>query len=169
MNMPIAAGLLAPNVGLIFWIALTFLILLFVLRRYAWGPITAALSEREKTIDDSIQRAERALAEAKQIQADNERARRDAEQEGQRILREARETADRLRSEEVDRTRKQIQALQAQAQAEIEREKDGALAALRSEVADLAVRAAEKILKEDLDGERQRRMVDNFLAELPRQ
>ena len=168
MFTPIAAGLLAPNVGLIFWITLVFLILLFVLRKFAWGPITSALSEREKTIDESIQRAERALTEARQIQADNERARREAEQDAQRIMREAREAADRLRAEEVERTRTQIQTLQQQAQAEIAREKEGALAELRAEVADLAVQSAEKILRENLDAPRQKRIVESFLADLPR-
>jgi F-type H+-transporting ATPase subunit b len=164
----LAADLLAPNLGLIFWTVLVFLILLLLLRKIAWGPITSALEQREQTIDESIQRAERALAEARQIQADNERARREAEQEAQRILREARETAERLRTEEVDKTRAQISHLQQQAQAEIEREKQGALAALRTEVADLAIRAAEKILRENLDPARQRRIVDGFIDDLPK-
>ena len=166
MSFIVAASLLAPNLGLFFWIAIVFGLLLFVLSKYAWGPITNALDERERTIDESIQRAERALAEAKQIQADNEKARREAEQEGQRILREARETAERLRTEEVEKTRAQIRQMQEQAQAEIEREKQGALDELRAEVADLAIRAAEKILQENLDAKRQHRLVDNFIDEM---
>jgi F-type H+-transporting ATPase subunit b len=168
MNTLVAASLLNPNVGLVIWLSIVFLLLLLVLRRFAWGPITSALEERERTIDESIQRAEKALAEAKQIQADNEKARREAEQDAQRILREARETADRLRSEEVEKTRAQIRQMQEQAQAEIEREKQGALNELRAEVADLAIQAAGKIIRENLDGERQRRLVDNFIDELPK-
>lgn len=167
MDTVIAASLLAPNVGLIFWITLTFLILMLVLRRFAWGPITKALSEREARIAESIQSAEKALAEARKIQADNEQARRASEQDAQRILREARETAERLRSEEVDKTREQIRQMQEQAQAEIEREKQGALTELRTEVADLAIRAAEKILVENLDGTRQQKLVKDFLEDLP--
>lgn len=168
MNMILAADLLAPNFGLVIWFALVFLALLFVLRRYAWGPITSALEDRERTIGESIQRAEQALAEARQLQADNERARRDAELEAQRLLRAAREQADHLRNEEVQKTREQIQQLRDQAQAEIEREKDSALDALRAEVADLAIQAAEKILQETLDAPRQRRLVENFIDELPK-
>ena len=168
MNIILAADLLDPNFGLVIWLAIVFSILLFILKRYAWGPITSALEDRERTIDESIQRAEKALAEAKQLQADNQRVRREAEQEAQRLLRAAREEAERLRGEEVQKTREQIQHLRDQAQAEIEREKDSALDALRAEVADLAIQAAEIILQENLDAPRQRRLVANFIDELPK-
>ncbi len=168
MNNPILAqSLLAPDAGLAFWITIVFGLLLFVLWRYAWGPITSAMAEREETIDESIQRAERALEEARQIQADNQKARREAEQEAQRILREARDQAERLREEEETRTQQRIRAMQERAQAEIEREKDSALEELRTEVADLAIQAAEKILDENLNAQRQRRLVDHFLDDLP--
>ena len=164
----LAADLLAPNIGLIFWITLVFLLLLFVLRKFAWGPITSALDERERTIDESIKRAETALAEARQIQADNERARREAEQEAQRILREAREAAERIRTDEVEKTREQIRQMQSSAKAEIAQEKESALSELRTEVADLAIQAAEKILKGNMDEARQRKLVDEFIQTLPR-
>ena len=168
MNIIFAADLLSPNFGLVIWLTIVFGILLVILKRYAWGPITSALEDRERTIDESIQRAEKALAEAKQLQADNQRARREAEQEAQRLLRAAREEAERLRGEEVQKTREQIQHLRDQAQAEIEREKDSALDALRAEVADLAIQAAEIILQENLDAPRQRRLVETFIDELPK-
>jgi F-type H+-transporting ATPase subunit b len=167
LNPILAADLLAPNVGLIFWISVVFLLLLALLRKFAWGPITSALNERERTIDESIQRAETALAEARQIQADNEKARREADQEAQRILREAREVAERLRTDEVEKTRAQIRQMQQSAQEEIEREKESALTQLRTEVADLAIQAAGKILKENLDESRQRKLVNDFIQTLP--
>ena len=168
MNIIFAVNLLSPNAGLVIWLTIVFGLLLVILKRYAWGPITSALEDRERTIDESIQRAEKALTEAKQLQADNERARREAEHEAQRLLRAAREQADHLRNEEVHKTREQIQHLRDQAQAEIEREKDSALDALRAEVADLAIQAAEIILQENLDAPRQRRLVETFIDELPK-
>ena len=164
----LAANLLSPNIGLAFWILVTFGVLLIVLRKYAWGPITSALDERENRIQDSMDQAERALAEAKKVQADNTKARREAEAEAQRVLREAREEAERLRGEEVEKTKAKIQEMQENAQAEIEREKQSALADLRREVADLAIQAAEKILSENLDDNRQRKLVDDFIDDLPR-
>jgi F-type H+-transporting ATPase subunit b len=163
----LAAGLLEPTSGLIFWKLLAFGILLFILSKYAWGPITESLKEREETIESSIRRAETALQEARQIQAENQKARREAEQEAQRILREARESAEALRSDEVEKTRQKIRQMQEQAQAEIEREKQGALQDLRDEVADLAIGAAQKILKAEIDGSRQRRLVSDFIGQLP--
>jgi F-type H+-transporting ATPase subunit b len=166
MALLFAAGLLSPNIGLMFWITLTFLLVILLLRWKAWGPITSALAERETRIEESIRSAEKALEEARLIQADNEKARREAEQTAQQILREARGSADSLRAEEIDRTRDQIRHMQEQATAEIEREKEGALNELRTEVADLAIKAAEKILKESLDTDRQRKLVDGFLDDL---
>lgn len=164
--MVLAANLLSPNAGLIVWVGITFILLMILLRRFAWGPITTALTERESTIKDSIDQAQKALAEAKAIQADNTRARREAEAEAQKVLREAREEADRLRTEEVVKTRDQIKALQEQAQAEIEREKESALNSLRQEVANLAIDAASKILRANLDAARQQKIVDDFLGDL---
>lgn len=168
MGIVLAQSLLEPNAGLIFWKTLVFGALLFILYKAAWKPITRALSEREETIDASIKRAERALAEARQIQAENEKARREAEQEAQRVLREAREAADRVRSEEVEKTRAELRQMKEHAEADIEREKQSALDALRDEVAELAIQAAEKILDENLDAGRQRKLVDRFIERLPR-
>lgn len=167
MNLFLAADLLAPSAGLAFWITLIFITMMLLLKKYAWGPITSALAEREQSIEDSLQRAEKALAEARQLQADNEKARREAEADAQRIIREAREAADAARAEGLDRERRQISQLQKQFQEEIQRETARLRGELRTEVADLAIQAAEKILRENLDADRQRKLVDDFIATLP--
>jgi F-type H+-transporting ATPase subunit b len=167
MNLYLAVDLLAPNAGLAFWIAVVFLLLMLLLWKFAWGPMTSALSEREQTIAASIRRAEAALAEARQLQADNEKARREAEAEAQRILREAREAADAARNASLDKERQQIEHLRAQFQEEMVREKEQIKGELRSEVADLAIQAAEKILRENLDANSQRRLVVDFINDLP--
>ena len=168
MTPLLAADLLAPNAGLFFWVLLTFGLLLVVLRKYAWGPITSSLAEREERITESMEQAQRALTEAKQLQADNTKARKEAEGEAQRLIREAREAADGLRNEEISNTKAQILTMQEHAKQEIEREKDSALDSLRQEVADLAINAAEKILSENLDATKQKRIVDDFLKTLPK-
>jgi F-type H+-transporting ATPase subunit b len=162
----LAANLLAPDAGLIVWVTITFAVLLFLLKKFAWGPITSALATREDTIRESMEQAERALAEAKQLQSDNTKARREAEAQAQSIIREARDESERLRTEEVDKTRDQIHQLQETAKAEIEREKENALNSLRQEVADLAIQAAEAILRENLDADRQKKIVEDFLGDL---
>ena len=163
----LAAGLLSPNVGLAFWLVLSFLLLLGLLSKFAFPAILGGLKEREQTIEESMSRAERALAEAKQLQADNESARRDAERQAQAILREAREQAEAQRAADVDKTRAEIARLNESARADIAREKQQALTELRQEVSSLAIGAAEKILRENLDPARQSALVDQFLADLP--
>ena len=160
-----AANLLSPNLGLVVWLSIVFGLLLWILKRFAWGPITGALEERERTIDDALQRAEKALEESRQLAANNESARRDAEREAQRIVHAAREEAERVRADEVQKTRGEIKDLRLQAQEDIARERDGALEALRKEVALLAIQAAEHILRENLDTERQRGLVDRFIRD----
>jgi F-type H+-transporting ATPase subunit b len=160
--------LLKVEPGLAFWTFIAFGAVVFILWRFAWPPILEAMETREEKIRESMERAEKALAEARQIQSDNEVARRQADQDAQRILREARDASERLRAEELDKTRAQIQQALEQAQAEIEREKQTALEQLRTEVAELAIQAASKILQENIDDERQRRLVDKFIAELPK-
>ena len=164
--MILAQNLLAPNWGLFVWMLVTFLALMGVLGKYAWGPITKALEDREKGIQDSMDQARIALEEAKAVQADNTTARKEAEASAQALLREAREDAEKIRDKEVDKTREQIQTMQEHARIEIEREKDSALDALRHQVADLAIQAAEKILHENLDADRQKKVVKDFLGSL---
>ena len=159
-------ALLDPKVGLFVFTLLVFLIVAWLLRKFAWGPITDALATREKTIEESISRAEKALADARQISEDNEKARRESLVGAQRVLREAREAADAVRTEEVEKTREQIKQMQEAARADIEREKEGALNALRSEVAQLAIDAAGKLLSENLDAEKNRKLVNAFIDDL---
>ena len=162
-----AGGLLSANIGLAVWLIIAFLLLLFLLGKFAWGPITSALDERESTIEESMTRAERALAEAKQLQADNESARREAERHAQQILSDARAEADRQREAAKADLREELSGERERAAAEIERQKQQALGELRSEVATLAVAAAEKILRTKIDAEEQRGLVDQFIADLP--
>lgn len=166
MQLFFAAGLLTPNAGLAFWFALTFLIFCILLWKTAWTPILSALQEREEKIDDSIKSAEKALAEAKQIQSDNMKARREADQQAQAIIKEAREASDKVRADEIEKTKASVRQLQESATAEIEREKQNAMNDLRTHVADLAIDAAQKILGENLDVDRQRKLVDTFIDEL---
>ena len=167
MDLVLAASLLDANFGLAIWLAIAFILLLFVLSKFAWGPITAALDERESTIEESITRAERANAEAQKLLADNEAARREAEAQAQKILAEARAEADRQREAAKADLRDELAGERERAAADIEQQKQQALGELRAEVAALAVGAAEKILRKEIDGPEQQRLVDQFIADLP--
>ncbi|HIG73715.1 MAG TPA: F0F1 ATP synthase subunit B [Bacteroidetes bacterium] len=167
MSLLLAANLLAPNAGLVFWLALAFTLLLILLGKFAWPAIIGGIEEREQRIETSLNEADRALAEAKQLQADNDAARREAERQAQTILRDAREEAEAIRTADVEKTRAELAEMRESARADIEREKRQALAELRSEVAALAVSGAEKILKKEIDPAAQSALVDDFITELP--
>ncbi len=151
------------NTGPILWTILNFVILLLVLRAVAWKPILNALHTREASINDALDRAELARTEAERILAENRTAMQKAEEEGQRVLRESREFAEKLQTEASARSQQETQRLLQDARQEIERSKQQALVELRTEVATLAVDAAEKILKESLDADRHKRLVNEYL------
>ena len=168
MPFVVAADLLSYNAGLAFWITLAFGLMFFVLAKFAFPAILNGLKERETTIQSSLEQAERANAEAARLLADNESARREAEAQAQSILRDAREQANSQRDADIAKTKAEITRMQASAQADIETQKQQALAELRSEVAALAVGAAEKILNREIDAQAQQGLVDQFISDLPR-
>jgi F-type H+-transporting ATPase subunit b len=151
------------RLGPIIWTVINFAILLLVLRAVAWKPILKALQSREASINDALDRAEVAKSEAERILSENQKALNKADEEAQRVLRETREFAERLQAEASQRAQEESRRMLQQAQEEIARSKQQALTELRSEVATLAVQAAEKILDETLDAQRHARLVDRYL------
>jgi F-type H+-transporting ATPase subunit b len=159
-------GLLNPNPGLIFWTALTFLIVLLILRKIAWGPIVSMLEERSKGIQSAIDRAHSAKDEAESILKKNRELLAKADAEAEKIIREGREFADKVRSELTEKAQVESQKMIAAAKDEIEQEKRRALDVLRNEVADMAVKGAEKILRATLDAEKQKGVVNDMIREM---
>ena len=160
--------MLDPNYGLVSWTIITFVLLLLVLRRIAWKPLLEALSRREEHVRSSVERAEQAKLEAEQLLEEHKKQLANAESEVQRILNEGRSFGDKLKDEIVAKANQQSRQMIEQAQQEIERNKDAALAQLRTEVANLAIAAAGKILDETLDETRHARIIDASLKKLPK-
>ncbi len=160
--------MLELNPGLIIWTAITFGVLLVVLRVIAWKPLLAALEQREKTIRSSLERAEKAKQEAELLLEENRKNLAHAEKESQRIIREGRGLGEKLKAEILEKANTSGRRMIEQAKDEIQREKEAALQQLRGEVADLAIQAASKILDETLDEARHRKLVDDFIRNLPK-
>ncbi|HTR82771.1 MAG TPA: F0F1 ATP synthase subunit B [Bacteroidota bacterium] len=155
------------NPGLIIWTTLTFLILLFVLSKVAWKPLVNALHAREQGIRDALLKADEARRESERLLAENKAAMAKANEETSRILKEGRELAEQMKNDIVAKAREGARAMMDQAKEDIQREKETALLQLRSEVADLAVTAAEKIIDESLDEAKRKKLVDKTLQSLP--
>ena len=159
--------MLEVNSGLIVWTIITFVILLILLRKFAWRPLLDSLERREEHIRTSVERAEQARAESEKLIEEHRRRLEGAEQEGHRILAESRVLADKLKAEIVAQANQQSRNMISHAHQEIERAKEAALTALRGEVAHLAIRVAEKILDETIDEKRHRKLIDGSLDKLP--
>ncbi len=160
--------MLEINPGLIVWTIISFIILVTILGKYAWKPIIRALGEREDKIRTALDQADRARSEAAELLKRNEESIARAEQEYQNMLRESKAMAEKMKEEIVGKARQQAQQELQRATEEIQRNVDSARQQLRAEVADLAIKAAEKILDESLDAQRQKKMVDTFLDQLPK-
>lgn len=160
--------LLALEPGMLIWTFITFSLLLWILKKFAWKPLLGALESRETKIREDIQRAEDARADAERLLAEHRKLLQNSEMDARKILEEAKSTAEAIKQGIVDSAHEQARMMTAQAKAEIQREKDTALSQLREEVADLAIRAAGKILGEELDANKHRKLVDEFIAHLPK-
>ena len=160
--------MLDPNPGLIVWTIVTFVLLLLVLRKFAWKPLLKALHDRESSIRGALEHAENAKAEAGRILEENRRQLARAGEESQKILGEGRALGEKLKQEIVDQANRQSRRMVDQARLEIGRDKDNALAQLRREVATLALQAAGKILNETLDEKRHRALIYESLSKLPK-
>lgn len=160
--------MLEINPGLIVWTIVSFVILLAILGKYAWKPIINALNEREGKIRSALEQADRARAEAAELLKRNEENMARAEEEHRKMMRESKVMADKVKEEIVGKARDQAQQELQRASEEIQRNMDSARQQLRTEVADLAIKVAEKILDESLDAQKQKKMVDTFLGQLPK-
>ena len=154
--------------GVMIWAWITFFILLFLLYKFAWKPILGIIDEREKTIQDALDRSQQAREESETILEKHTQMILAAEGESQRILKESRTLAEKSRQEILEQAKQSADHIISRAKAEIEKEKDDALAALRSEVADLAIAATKKIIGESMDEAKQRVIVDQFIQKMPK-
>lgn len=159
--------LLMPSLGLIFWQLVGFLVLLFILRKFAWKPILGALNERETSIENALTAAEKAKAEMAQLKSENEQLLADARKERETMLRDATTAANKIREEAREQASEESARIVADAQASIEVQKQAALAEIKHQVADLSLVIAEKILREKLaDSEKQKDYVARLVNDL---
>jgi F-type H+-transporting ATPase subunit b len=152
----------------LFWATLVaFGLFAWILAKFAWGPLLKIIDEREKTIRDQVESAEQAAADAKAALAQHHELLRGAGRERDEILARATRDADTLRGELHAKARADADQVVARAREQMQREKDQAVAELRAQVADIAVEAAARIVKSSLSEEAQRKLVDDYVRELP--
>ncbi|MFL9832968.1 F0F1 ATP synthase subunit B [Chryseobacterium terrae] len=156
--------LLTPSIGNIFWTAVVFLLLVVLLKAFAWKPILSAVKTREDNIQDALNQAKLAKKEMETLKADNERIMREAKIERDAILKEAREIKDRIVAEAKDAAKSEGDKLIEAAKQSIAAEKNAAMADIKSQIGILSVNIAESILKQKLENsEAQNELVQNYL------
>ena len=159
--------LLDPHEGLIIWTIITFLVVLFVLKKFAWPHLLAALDEREKRISDALAAADQARQEAEEVLREHQQKLAAADEEARKIVAEAREAGANVRQTIVSQAREEAERMLDQARTSIESEKRAAIAELRRETANLAVQAAGALIDANLDDERNRGLVNDLIAKIP--
>lgn len=159
--------LLTPGTGLLFWQVVVFVALFFLLSKMAWKPILSSLKERETSIQQALDSAEKAKLEMASLKSDNEKLLKEAREERDKILREAREAANRLHEQAQTDAKKNADRIVEDAKAVINIEKQAALRDVRAQVAKFSLEIAEKLIKKNLvEDKAQKELADSFIKDL---
>jgi F-type H+-transporting ATPase subunit b len=159
--------LLTPNGGLMVWTLVIFLLLWFVLSKFAFKPITKAVEDREAALQEAIEAARNDRDAAQRLLAEQRAQIEAARDEAQRIIADGRATGDQLRAKMLADTRGEQQTMLERARREIGVERDRAIAELRREAVELAIAGASKVIEKNLDDQTNRKIVEGFLASIP--
>lgn len=158
--------LVLPDPGLVIWSTLAFLILLFVLGKFAWKPIMKAIGEREKGINDAIASAEKVKAEMAQFKSENEALLAKAREERAQLLKEARDTKDKIIADAKDQAKAAANKIVAEAQAAIQQQKMAALTDVKNQVGQLVIEVSQKVLRRELSNKAEQ---ENYIKDLTKE
>lgn len=143
-------SLLTPHLGFFVWTIVAFVVVLFLLKKFAWKPILKSLNERESNIANSIAAAEKVRAEMAQMKSENEALLAKAREERAQMLKEARETKDKIINEAKDQAKVEANKIIIEAQAAIETQKMAAITDVKNQVGKLVIEVSEKVLRKEL-------------------
>ncbi|HBK71398.1 MAG TPA: F0F1 ATP synthase subunit B [Flavobacteriaceae bacterium] len=159
--------LITPGFGLVFWTAVTFLLLLVILKKFAWKPILGAVSEREDSIKNALLEADKARQEMENLKSDNEKILKEARTERDAMMKEARDIKNNIVEDAKEEAKAQANKLMEQAKVAIQNEKTAAIADIKTQVASLSIDIAEKVVKEELSSEnKQLKLVEDMLKDI---
>ena len=163
-NLP---SILTPDLGLLFWMLLAFLVVFFVVAKFGFPAIIGMVEDRKRYIDESLQKAHEASERLANIQKEGESMLQEARQKQAQILKEAAETRDAIVAQAQEKAREEGNRLISEAKGEIESQKQAAISEIRAQMAELSVKVAEKILRKELDSDaKQMETIDRLLDEV---
>lgn len=159
--------LIKPSIGLVFWMSVSFLTVMFILGKFAWPMILKSLKEREESIANALNSAKKAKEEMAALKADNEKLLMQARAERDQMLKEARDTKDAIIAEAKNKATAEANRILAQTRETINNEKMAAITELKNQVAAMSVEIAEKILRQELSNdEKQKSLMDNLIKDI---
>jgi len=159
-----ASGPLTVEGGLMLWTVFIFLLLLAILKKFAWPAILGAVEAREQALERQLAEAARDREQAAALLAEHQKLIAEAKSQAHAIIVEARNVGEKDRALAIEKTRQEQEELLARARREIAAERDSAVAELRREAVDLSLAAASKLIEKRLDGETDRKLVQEFLS-----
>ena len=163
-NLP---SILTPDLGLLFWMLLAFLVVFFVVAKFGFPAIIGMVENRKQYIDESLKKAHEASERLANIQKEGESMLQEARQKQAQILKEAADTRDAIVAQAHEKAREEGNRLIAEAKSEIESQKQAAISEIRAQVAELSVKVAEKILRKELASDAQQmETIDRLLDEV---
>lgn len=159
--------LVKPAFGLIFWMLVSFSVIFFLLKKFAWKPILKALSDREESITEALNTAKKAKEEMASLKADNERLLNEARNERDLMLKQAREAKDAILAEAKTKAQAEANKIMTSARETINNEKLAAITELKNQVATMSIDIAEKILRHELSkDDKQKALVESLLKDV---
>lgn len=159
--------LITPDLGLIFWMTISFSIVLFILTKFAWKPIVHTLKIREESIAEALKSADRAKEEMAQLKADNEKLLEEARSERDKIIKEAISAGNKLKEEAKEESQRIGQKMIEDARLTIQNEKKNAMEEVKNQLSEFSIEIAEKILRKQLtDRKAQEALVKDFIKDL---
>jgi F-type H+-transporting ATPase subunit b len=157
--------LVLPDIGLVFWNTIAFLVLLIVLGKFAWKPMLKAIAERESGIEEALLRADKMKAEIAAMQNENEALLAKAREERAGMIKDAKETADKMVTDAKDKAKQEYERIISDAQLAITQQKNAALTEVKNQVGSLVVEVAEKILRKELSNKAEQESYIKQIAE----
>jgi F-type H+-transporting ATPase subunit b len=160
-------NLITPDLGLVFWMTLCFLLILFILKKFAWKPVVKSLKEREDRIEEALEQANMAREEMKQLKFSNEQLLKEAKEERDDILREARKIREGIIEEAREKAGTEANRIIENARESINFEKMAAIHELKNQIAILSIQIAEKVLGEELaKDDKQKQLLEKLLKDV---
>lgn len=153
--------LVTPAIGLMFWTVIIFILLLIILKKFAWKPILKSVDDRNNSIKEALLSAEKAKEEMQQLSADNDKILKQARMERDSIIKDAREIKEKTISEAKNKAAKEAEKIITEAKEQIKNEQMKAMTELKNEIADISIQMAEKIIKTELkDSKSQKKLIE---------